>query len=187
MARSIKISEKQYRKLLESNPDKFSYFQGTWENEPHSNGLSNITVDGSTDSININNNVITGDEIGNTITPQTYHRYLYGRIPRAICETDTNNADDFYETNTFNGFDLSTDNIQIPEIVKERMKLLIDTIKQQEKTMTPRKKANVLDYLAKFLSSSKTPLSWQKKRDKIVGNNNWNNTQLTKKTQNKVD
>jgi len=182
MPKNIKITQKQYRKLLEASEDDFVYLTNS-DTTPN-DGLKNITANGKIDS-ETNAKPTTGDKVAKTTTPQYRYRF-HGNVTPLPLREDGNQADDTGEIDAFDSPELNTNLIQLPQLVKERIKLLIDTIKK-DNAMTPRKKAVALDVIGKALASPKTPASEEKKRNQIVRNGDFGTQQLKKNVANNID
>ena len=170
MAKNIKITEKQYRKLLETTEDTFSYV--TDSDTIPNDGLKNITANGKLDGEK-NAKPTTGDKIQKSLTPQSYNRYAhYGNVtPRPMREgvditnKEDNTADDIGETDAFDIDKLENPKlVQIPNTVQKRMELFVDSISN----LNPMQKAVVLNKLRPYLTSDSTTYHQQKKDSKYI-------------------
>ena len=98
-------------------------------------------------------------------------------------DKEEDNADDIGEVDAFDNKELEqTNTIQIPEIVKERIKLLLDTINQNN--LNAKKKGIILNQLTKALSSSSMPYRLQKNIDKNINKNKGLTYQMRKNISN---
>ena len=184
MAKNIKITEKQYKRLLEASEDVFTYFTDS-DTKPY-DGQVNVTANGKL-TPEKNAKSTTGDEIQKSLTPQSYNRYIhYGNVtPRPMREgvnldNDTNQADDTGEVNaSFNSTNkelnmLSDDNdkdnlVKIPQGVQDKINLLLDVINRSR--LSAKQKAIVLDKLIEELNTNSVPYRLQRKWKKNINKN----------------
>lgn len=187
MNKKIRVTKRQYRRIQEEIDKEFTYLSddGT---KPY-DAQVNISADGKIDGID-NGKPVMGDKIQDTLTPQGWNRYRsYGNIyPRTMREgvnidKEEDDADDIGEVDAFDNKELEQTNaIQIPEIVKERIKLLLDTINQNN--LNAKKKGIILNQLTKALSSSSMPYRLQKNIDKNINKNKGLTYQMRKNISN---
>lgn len=183
MSKTIKISQKQYRMLMESDDESFSYV-GDSDINPYDN-FAEISTDGINPDIDYNNPT-TGDMTASMRTMDGWNRYRsYGNNHAAvmregvdITNKEDNTADDFGEVDASDDNRLENPNlVQIPNTVKQREKLLIDNTKN----LTDMQKAVVLNDLLPYLTSDNTTFHQQKRTDKAILKSNSNIPNITKK------
>jgi len=179
MPKNIKITERQYKAILEDIDNDFIYFSDN--DTKHCDGQVNISADGKIDA-DTNANPVMGDEIQQTITPQGWNRYRsYGNVrPQTMREginvandNNNDNVDDFYNHSELdimsNGDD--KDNLtKIPNGVDKKTQILVDAISSSN--LKPKQQAMVLNKLLEVLNISSIPYSWKKELMlKLKGNN----------------
>lgn len=187
MSKNIIITEKQYKKILESTEETFSYINDNDDTKPY-DGQMNITANGKLEP-DENAKPTTSDEIQKSLTPQSWNRYrTYGNVtPRAMSEgveikqgNDTNQADDTGEVNaSFNTtnkeLNMLTDNnkddnlVKIPQGVQDKINLLLDVVDKNR--LSPKQKAIVLNKLIEELNTNSVPYRLQKKWKKDIDKN----------------
>ena len=184
MSKKIIITEKQYKMLENLNEDEFDYLSNS-EFKPY-DGYNNITADGKIDGTKPADKNTTADEHGKRLTMQGWNRYrTYGNIYPAsvregveISNKEDNTADDFGEVDVTDDNRLENPNlVQIPNTVKQREKLLIDSISN----LNDMQKAIVLNDLLPHLTSDSTTYHQQKKTDKNIEKSNFNVSKNTKR------
>lgn len=168
MPKNIKITEEQYKKILESKEDDFSYLTNS-DTKPY-DGQLNITANGKTEP-DENANPVTADKVQRSLTPQSYRRYRsYGNIsPRFMREgIDVDQSRDFYDVKGFNNEELNTltdnddkDNlVKIPKSVENKLNILLDSIKSL--SLSPKQQAIVLNKIIEALDYDAIPNQWKK-------------------------
>ena len=172
MARSIKITPRQYKMLQEATEDSFVYFTDD-DTKPY-DGQVNISANGKTEPQE-NGKPVTGDEVARSLTPQGYNRFRsYGNISRAMREgVDINSpqkdkAKDFYDVDGFknNELNILTDNndkddlVKIPQTIQQKLKILLDNVKRLK--LTPKQQSIVLNKAIEDLDTDAIPNQWKK-------------------------
>ena len=168
MPKNIKITEEQYKKILESTEDDFSYLSNN-DTKPY-DGQVNITANGKIEP-DKNAKPVTADKVQHSLTPQSYRRYRsYGNIsPRCMREgVEINQSNDFYDVKGFNNKELNTltdkddkDNlVKIPKGVETKINILLDSIKSLN--LSPKQQAIVLNKIIEALDYDAIPNQWKK-------------------------
>lgn len=185
MSKNIKITEKQYKMLQEVSENDFSYVSDN-ETKPF-DGYGNITADGKKDGVTPADVRLTSKKFGDMQSMQGWNRYrTYGNIYPAtvregvdITNKEDNTADDLGEVDAIDSKELEDNTlVQIPQLVKEREKLFLDTI--EKANLSPKQKAIILNDLVKKLSSSSTTYQMQRNNDKTIQSNKGITRQLSK-------
>ena len=123
MSKNIKITERQYKMLQETDEDTFPYVTDG-DFKPF-DGYNNITANGKIDG-ETPGGVTTGDEIQQMRTMDGWNRYrTYGNISPTTLREGVNDADDIGETDAFDYIAKMKERIEIPRLVQERIKLLL--------------------------------------------------------------
>ena len=160
--RTIKITEQQLKEA-----EQFSFL--TTDNDtPHYDGQTHISVGGKEDD-DTNSKPIDGDDIGNTISAQSYNRNYdrsYGIVgsPRLYNnyfvenkDSDRNGIDDFYEKPELDSKS-GNDIVQIPQGVERKINILLSDMKK----LSPKQQAVALDKILEALDLSSLPPSYLK-------------------------
>ena len=165
MSKNIKITEKQY-KLLQETDETFTYV-GDTESKPF-DGYGNITADGKIDGETAAPEKTTADRIGKMRSVDGWNRYRsYGNVyPTTMREQDERN--DFYDVNGFQNKELNTltndnekDNlIKIPYSIERKLNILLDSIK--ELNLTPKQQGIILNKVIETLDYDAIPNQWKK-------------------------
>ena len=165
MPKNIKITEKQY-KLLQETDETFTYV-GDTESKPF-DGYNNITSDGKIDGETPATEITTADKIGKIRSVDGWNRYRsYGNVyPTTMREQDERN--DFYDVNGFQSKELNTltnDNekynlIKIPYSIEHKLNILLDSIK--ELNLTPKQQGIILNKVIETLDYDSIPNQWKK-------------------------
>lgn len=165
MSKNIKITEKQY-KLLQETDETFTYV-GDTESKPF-DGYGNITADGKIDGETAAPEKTTADRIGKMRSVDGWNRYRsYGNVyPTTMREQDERN--DFYDVNGFQSKELNTltndnekDNlIKIPYSIEHKLNILLDSIK--ELNLTPKQQGIILNKVIETLDYDTIPNQWKK-------------------------
>lgn len=165
MPKNIKITEKQY-KLLQETDETFTYVSDT-ESKPF-DGYNNITSDGKIDGETPATEITTADKIGKIRSVDGWNRYRsYGNVyPTTMREQDERN--DFYDVNSFQSKELNTltndnekDNlIKIPYSIEHKLNTLLDSIK--ELNLTPKQQGIILNKVIETLDYDSIPNQWKK-------------------------
>ena len=165
MSKNIKITEKQY-KLLQETDETFTYV-GDTESKPF-DGYGNITADGKIDGETAAPEKTTADRIGKMRSVDGWNRYRsYGNVyPTTMREQDERN--DFYDVNGFQSKELNTltndnekDNlIKIPYSIERKLNILLDSIK--ELNLTPKQQGIILNKVIETLDYDAIPNQWKK-------------------------
>ena len=187
MAKNIKITERQYRLIQEDIDNSFIYFSDN--DNKHCDGQTDITANGKIED-GENGKPVTTDKIQRSITPQMWNRYRsYGNVcPRTMKEginpyKEEDTADDIGEVDAFDSPELENDNlVQIPQTVKEKMKIMMDSIKKSN--LNSKQQGVILNDLVKQLTSSSTSYPAQKALDKKIRNNKNLTNQVAKNISN---
>lgn len=153
MRKNIKITQKQYRMLLEmdeyvSNSDVKPY-----------DGYGGITVDGKMDGETNGENVLTGDKQAGMECP-SIGRYFGNRTSTLIREFSTstnkedNTADDWGETDAIDDNRLEDPNsVKIPNTVQEKVNMFINVLNKQN--LNDEQKTVVLNYIRPRITSNR--------------------------------
>lgn len=164
--RTIKVTENQLR---ETEGEAFKYIDADNNYSPY-NGQTEISVSGNMDGEN-EGQPITGDQIAQQLTPQSYTRYrMYGNLQRhTMRESDENNdgVDDFYnntELDTLSNGDDSDDITKVPESVIRKLNILMDSMQN----LRVRQQAMILNKLIENFDFSQLPSSWKKELMKKI-------------------
>lgn len=165
MSKNIKITEKQY-KLLQETDETFTYV-GDTESKPF-DGYGNITADGKIDGETAAPEKTTADRIGKMRSVDGWNRYRsYGNVyPTTMREQDERN--DFYDVNGFQSKELNTltndnekDNlVKIPYSIERKLNILLDSIK--ELNLTPKQQGIILNKVIETLDYDAIPNQWKK-------------------------
>lgn len=165
MSKNIKITEKQY-KLLQETDETFTYV-GDTESKPF-DGYGNITADGKIDGETAAPEKTTADRIGKMRSVDGWNRYRsYGNVyPTTMREQDERN--DFYDVNGFQSKELNiltNDNekdnlIKIPYSIEHKLNILLDSIK--ELNLTPKQQGIILNKVIETLDYDAIPNQWKK-------------------------
>lgn len=165
MSKNIKITEKQY-KLLQETDETFTYI-GDTESKPF-DGYGNITADGKIDGETAAPEKTTADRIGKMRSVDGWNRYRsYGNVyPTTMREQDERN--DFYDVNGFQSKELNiltNDNekdnlIKIPYSIEHKLNILLDSIK--ELNLTPKQQGIILNKVIETLDYDAIPNQWKK-------------------------
>ena len=165
MSKNIKITEKQY-KLLQETDETFTYV-GDTESKPF-DGYGNITADGKIDGETAAPEKTTADRIGKMRSVDGWNRYRsYGNVyPTTMREQDERN--DFYDVNGFQNKELNTltndnekDNlVKIPYSIERKLNILLDSIK--ELNLTPKQQGIILNKVIETLDYDAIPNQWKK-------------------------
>lgn len=170
MAKRIKITERQYRRMLNLDEFEFSYLTAS-EEEPNV-GHKQINVSGNGES-DIN---FTGDEETQLTADKLARirfradslfntRFRGNVIAHSMSLNEEGNADDLSELPTNNNqyLDKQSKLVKIPPTVKYRLKQLEDSIENSNLKMSnPNALATIGNELMKFLTDDKTNLPAQK-------------------------
>lgn len=182
MSKNIKITERQYKMLMEMGENDFSYVSDN-ETKPYT-GYNEITPDGHEDGETIAHNSLTTDELGKMETPQTWTRFrVYGNVcpPTALKENgvnitnkEDNTADDTGETDAFDSDKLEDPNrVQIPNMIQKRMQQFFDEL--DNSNLNPSQKSVILNQITPHLTSDSTTHHEQKKFSQKVQNRAFSN------------
>ena len=165
MPKNIKITEKQY-KLLQETDETFTYVGDT--ERKRIDGYNNITSDGKIDGETPATEITTADKIGKIRSVDGWNRYRsYGNVyPTTMREQDERN--DFYDVNGFQSKELNTltndnekDNlIKIPYSIEHKLNTLLDSIK--ELNLTPKQQGIILNKVIETLDYDSIPNQWKK-------------------------
>jgi len=199
MARNIKITEKQYRKLMETSENDFSYIT---DNDTKYCDGSVVSASGKKET-GKNGKPVIADEIQMSLTPQTWNRYrTYGNItPRQMSEgvsvgNDSNQADDTGEVNanfnstnkelnTLTNNDTKDNLVKIPQGIQNKINILLDEINRSH--LSPKQKAIVLNKLIEELNTDSTPYRIQRKWKNDIRNNKKISNQWKNELENEAD
>lgn len=181
MSKNIKITERQYKMLQEVDD-----YVSDSETKPY-DGYGDITADGKKDGVTPADERLTGNKLGSMETMQGWNRYrTYGNIyPSTVREgveitnKEDNTADDLGEVDAIDSQELENQTlVQIPQLVKEKANLLLDTI--EKANLSPKQKAIILNDLVKELSSNSTTYQMQRNLNKTIQGNKGISNQLSK-------
>ena len=165
MKKNIKISFEQYKMLCEVDSNNFSQIITDDPIEPN-NALSQISADGYKNDEDYADTKTTSDTDAAKKTPQGYVRYQRLGNSHYAHLMESGDADDIGEVPTFQYLDQQKNVVQIPQLVKERIQLLKDTIGNAN--LNDKQKAVILHDLTKTLTSSNTNYPSQKNIDQDV-------------------
>ncbi len=168
MPKNIKITKEQYKKLIESKEDDFSYLSN--DDTKPCDGQLNITANGKVE-YDKNGKPVKADDVQKMLTPQSYRRYrAYGNIsPRCMREgVAIDDSNDFYDVGGFKNKELNTltddnekDNlVKIPKGVENKINILLDSIKSSN--LSPKQQAIVLNKIIEALNYDEIPNQWKK-------------------------
>jgi len=190
MHKNIKITEKQYRMLMNLNEEIFSYGSDSVE-RPYT-GHKEITADGSIES-DIPVKKQKTDDIEKEISKQGWNRFsIFGSRanphPLGLGEgveinvnKEDNTADDFGEVDAIDSPELENPNlVQIPQTVQQREERFLETTKN----LNQKQKAVVLNSIIPELTSDKDTFHQDKRLNKAIGQMKGVSNTLIKNTQN---
>lgn len=161
MNRTIKITEQQLTEVEDSN---FTYIDPSNDTTQY-DGTSKISASGKINTNNFGNPVI-GDEISNSMTPQSYYRYrMHGNNTRLPLNMVENNIDVHYKVadignglNTLSDGDNSNNLMRVPKGVENKSNILLKTTK----SLTPKQQAMVLNKQIEQSKIDEIPYAWKK-------------------------
>jgi hypothetical protein len=156
--RIIKLTKKQ---LAEAEENAFNYLDNA--DFKQYAGQSEISVPGKENDEEYGNEKPT-DAFADKISSQAYNRYAgFAYRPYALKESDinTDGIDDFYNNDelvTLGNENQNDDLVKIPEGVKNKMDILIDSMQM----LSPKQQAIVLNKMIESFDLSSLPYAWLK-------------------------